>query len=175
MTGIFLLALSSKIRNKRILLTALTLCSIPIVLGAGIAYSSRVQAIDENFSPWQRNEPTDYLDLLVKELSGVPELAGEDAYRRIGAEVREVMKQAIPPVDCAEDWYQVFEDDRGLICRVYDVRDDHAIEPLQFSNVSPCFPPEPRTNHPVWPVPDPKLTFLGEPTDIVLIEKSSRD
>ena len=173
MTGIFLLSLSNKIRNKKILFTMLILCTIPIAFSAGIAYSSQVQAIDGQFSPWQRNMTTDYLDVLVKELSGKAELTGEDAYYKIAAEVRDVVNRNKPPVDYEDDWYQLFEDNRGLICRIYDVRDDLPIEPLQFARDCPNIPPEPRANNPVWPAPEPWVTFIGEPTDIVLVEKSS--
>lgn len=177
MTGIFLLVIFSKMSDHKALLTALILCTFPISLGMGIACCSQVESLDEDekIVPWQRNYPTDNLDLLVKELSGKPELTGENAYQEIGVEVQDVLEQAFPPPDGEEDWYQLFEDDRGLICRVYDVRDDIPFEPMRLEHIASYARLPPRAKHPVWPVPDPSLTFLGEPTDIVLVKKSSPD
>ena len=177
MTGIFLLVIFSKISDHKALLTALILCTFPISLGMGIACCSQVESLDEDekIVPWQRNPPTDNLDLLVKELSGKPELTGENAYQGIGVEVQDVLEQAFPPLDGEEDWYRLFEDDRGLICRVYDVRDDIPFEPMRLEHIALYSRLPPRAKHPVWPVPDSSVTFLGEPTDIVLVKKSSPD
>jgi len=174
MTGICLLVIFSKLGNHKALLASLILCVIPISLGMGIAHCSRVQPVNEKTDPWQRNQPTDYLDVLVKGMSEISESAGKDAYG-INSRLRDLMRQSFPPVDREEDWYQIFEDDRGLICRIYDVRDDLACEPRRLGRIVPYAAPLTRAKNPVWPAPDPRLTFIGEPTDIVLVEKSSQD
>lgn len=173
MTGIVLLLHFSKAKGHRGLMTVLTLCVIPISVGAGIAYCSRVQSVDGCPHSWGRNMPTDYLDVLVENLSEDSASSGAAVHADMHAKVDEILREAMMPQECEEDWRQLFEDDRGLVCRVYDVRDDRPVEVERMTRATPYFGPVPRANNKVWPRPDPTLTFIGEPTDIVLVEKSS--
>ena len=158
----------------------ITVLTLGIVLCVGTLYYASIDKTDEKVQPRQRIMNTDQLGLLMEQLSAKPELSQEKTREKILGGIRQSLGRRLPYATNAQDFFVqdfflFFEDERGLVCRVYDVHEDEAVErSVSRPGLRVAIQPESGihrerlSSHPG----DIGGTFLGEPADIVLMERS---